>query len=167
LVTFDLPSVAQTGNRSVAELGDCKEPISPLAAVLLQATDYYPFGKSFENKNVTKNRYLYNRKKLQDQVIGGTQFGWYDYGARFYDPELGVFHTMDPLAERFSFQSPFAYAANNPIIYIDKDGKGPLLGFLIGAGAEYGVQVIKNFRSGHGWNSFGHIYLIQKLLLQD
>ena len=126
------------------------------APVLAQATDYYPFGKSFENNNVTKNRYLYNGKELQDQVIGGTPFGWYDYGARFYDPELGVFHTMDPLAERFSFQSPFAYAANNPIIYIDKDGKGPLLGFLIGAGAEYGVQVIKNFRSGHGWNSFGH-----------
>jgi len=95
--------------------------------VLAQATDYYPFGKSFEHVNVAQNRYLYNGKELQDQAIGGTPFGWYDYGARFYDPELGIFHTVDPLAERFSFQSPFAYAANNPILYIDKNGENPAL----------------------------------------
>lgn len=50
---------------------------------------------------------------------------WYDYGARFYDPGLGRFHTLDPLADTFCIQSPFAYAANNPIRYIDWMGLGP------------------------------------------
>jgi RHS repeat-associated protein len=61
------------------------------------------------------NNYLYNGKEQQ------TDFGihWYDYGARFYDPQLGRFHTLDPLSESYSYQSPFVYAANNPIRFID------------------------------------------------
>ncbi|NOY49659.1 MAG: RHS repeat-associated core domain-containing protein [Chlorobi bacterium] len=61
------------------------------------------------------NNYKYNGKELQ------TDFGldWYDYGWRFYDPQLARFHTLDPLAEKYSFQSPFIYGANNPIRFID------------------------------------------------
>ena len=87
--------------------------------------EQYPLGRAFEHVNVAQDCYLYNSRELQDQAIGGTPFGWYDYGARFYDPELSVFHTMDPLAERFSFQSPFAYAANNPVRMTDFLGLGP------------------------------------------
>jgi len=123
LVRYDLPSVAQTGNRNVVELGDCKEPISPLVAGIEKATDYYPFGKSFENNDVPQNRYLYNGKELQDQVIGGTQFGWYDYGARFYDPEIGRWHVVDNKTEKYYNFTPYTYAANNPIIHIDPDGE--------------------------------------------
>ncbi len=48
-----------------------------------------------------------------------------DYGARFYDPAIARFTTIDPLAEDYTFQTPYAYAANNPIIYIDYMGMGP------------------------------------------
>ena len=44
---------------------------------------------------------------------------WYDYGFRFYDPQLARFHTIDPLTEKNHRNTPYAYAANNPIIYID------------------------------------------------
>jgi RHS repeat-associated protein len=85
-----------------------------------QSINYYPFGmrtaeinQSLLDYNNTK--YLYNGKELQDDF----DLDWYDYGWRFYDPQIGRFHTVDPLAERYSFQSPFVYAANNSIRFID------------------------------------------------
>lgn len=39
-----------------------------------------------------------------------------------YDPALARFHTIDPLASMYSGQSPYVYAANNPIRYIDYKG---------------------------------------------
>ena len=87
---------------------------------------------SFEHVNVAQNRYLYNGKELQDQAIGGTPFGWYDYGARFYDPELARWHTMDPLAEKYSEVSPYVYCLNNPIIFIDPDGSDVVVAFTGG-----------------------------------
>ncbi|MFW5758453.1 MAG: RHS repeat domain-containing protein [Bacteroidota bacterium] len=91
-----------------------------------QQIDYYPFGHMIyasdtQTPFAEDNRYLYNGKELQDD------FGldWYDYGARFYDGQVGRFYTLDPLAEKYSFQSPFAYAANNPILFIDFMGLGP------------------------------------------
>ncbi|RLD83078.1 MAG: hypothetical protein DRJ10_04200 [Bacteroidetes bacterium] len=90
--------------------------------VILQNAAYYPFGMEIEglssNNTDPENRFMYNGKELQDDL----DLNWHDYGARFYDAQLGRFHTQDAYAEKYVFMSPYQYAANNPINLIDVNG---------------------------------------------
>ena len=82
-----------------------------------ETNHYYPFGGVFACSNNVQ-AYKYNGKEL-DTKKG---LNWYDYGAREYDAALGVFTSVDPLAEKYPGISPYAYCANNPIRYIDPTG---------------------------------------------
>jgi RHS repeat-associated protein len=98
--------------------------LSPLAfgVGMDQATDYYPYGKSFDSMNVSKNPYLYNGKELQAQVMAGTHFDWYNHGARFYDPVLGLWHSVDPLLEDMHYETSYGFCGGNPVSAVDMDG---------------------------------------------
>ncbi|WP_461639617.1 DUF6443 domain-containing protein [Labilibaculum euxinus] len=117
----------------------------------LQEQHYYPFGMQMGGlswESGTTNKYKYNGKEYQEET------GWLDYGARMYDASLGRFHTVDPLAEKYSFQSPFAYAANNPILYVDYKGLGPWDYFRgAGIGVGYGAVGTWDFFTSDMWKS--------------
>ena len=75
-----------------------------------------------------------------------------DYGARWYDAAAARFWSVDPKSEYFQFQSPCVYAANDPILFVDENGENPIVGALIGATTEIGLQIIGNAITGQKWN---------------
>jgi len=67
------------------------------------------------------NRYQYNGKELTSDL----GLNWNDYGARWYDPAIGRWNAVDPLAETMSAWSPYNYTYNNPIKFTDPTGLAP------------------------------------------
>ncbi|GGP06310.1 hypothetical protein GCM10010992_26010 [Cloacibacterium rupense] len=100
---------------------------------IVEENNYYPFGLKHEGYNSLagnpKYQYKYNGKELQET-------GMYDYGARFYMPDIGRWGVVDPLAEKYSNLSSYNYCANNPIIFVDTDGRRII--FVPGLGYEKG-----------------------------
>ena len=92
------------------------------SGTVVQKNHYYPFGMAFAETPVAeqgKQPYKYNGKEL-DRMHELYQ---YDYSARYYDPAIAQFTTIDPLAEKYYNTSPYVYCKNNPINRIDPDGR--------------------------------------------
>jgi RHS repeat-associated protein len=92
-------------------------------ADMKQINHYYPFGMAMEGDwngagRNNNNQYLYNGKQYNDDL----GMGWYDYGARWYDPSIARWSAIDPKSEKFNAYSPYNYTLNNPIRFIDPDG---------------------------------------------
>ncbi len=86
-----------------------------------QVNHYYPFGGLFGDSQelVSNQSHKYNGKEL-DRMYG---LDLYDYHKRMYDSMSGRFPTMDPLSEMYYDISPYAYCNNNPVRYVDPDGR--------------------------------------------
>jgi RHS repeat-associated protein len=88
---------------------------------LVQHVEYVPFGEIFVEERASASSwqtpYLFNAKELDDET------GLYYYGARYYDPRASVWLSVDPLAEKYPNVGSYVYCSNNPVIFIDPDGK--------------------------------------------
>ncbi len=90
--------------------------------------DYSPFGltfNSFKREGELENNFLFSGKERQDEL----GIDWYDYGARMFAPDIARWNGVDASAENYVNQSPYHYAGNNPVKFVDFDGN------------DYGVKV--------------------------
>ncbi|OOG76498.1 RHS repeat domain-containing protein [Algoriphagus sp. A40] len=89
---------------------------------VLSRTDYYPFGLEMTGKTERNTyRYGFNGKEKDPSGQWSNQ-SHYDYGFRIYNPTIGKFLSVDPLAKEFPWNSSYAFAENDVIRNVDLDG---------------------------------------------
>lgn len=110
-------------------------PVAPI----YQENHYDPFGLNLvgiETNGNPNNRFQYNGKEKQDDF----GLNWLDYGARMYDAQLGRWNSMDPLADQMRRHSPYNYAFDNPIRFLDPDGMRPMSTYQESPPNEYEIN---------------------------
>lgn len=133
------------------------DPNKPKEDEILGSYHYYPFGLQWDTYNDAgdeldyiwdgqsdiNNKYTYNGK----ESIKDIGLNWSDYGARWYQPEIGRFMSVDPLADMYPSISSYAYVLNNPVNAIDPDGR--LVIFVNGYHQGFaGVFGMNNYKYG-------------------
>jgi RHS repeat-associated protein len=118
---------------------------------IIQYNEYYPFGlqsdASWTRKEAVENDYLFNSGSELNTTIG-----WYETGTRNYDPSLGRFMAVDPMAAKYSSVSAYHYSGNNPVMLTDPTGADYWNG--------YGYEAMSpNYGWGYGpsyWGDYGY-----------
>ena len=93
--------------------------ITNLDGEVAQHIEYVPFGEVFieERNNTWNTPYLFNAKEFDEET------GMYYYGARYYEPRLSLWMSVDPLTEKYAGLSGYVYTIDNPVKLIDVDGR--------------------------------------------
>jgi RHS repeat-associated protein len=123
-VNYDLPN--HLGNVLVT-ISDKKIGVSGngttndyYKANVIAANDYYPFGLDMPGRNYGQSgRFGFNGKERDNDI---QSLAVYDYGFRIYNPAIGRFLSVDPLAESYPWYTPYQFAGNKPIWAVDLDG---------------------------------------------
>jgi RHS repeat-associated protein len=102
---------------------------------IIEENNYYPFGLKHKGYNTyvssSGNSVAQKRKFGGNELQEELNLNWYDITARNYDPALGRWMNIDPLAQKMPTHSPYNYAFNNPINFIDEDGEAPIPAWVI------------------------------------
>ena len=123
--------VSQSSGQSPSWFDDLKITVKRaqtekvLIADVQSHQDYYAFGMQMPGRSYTGEgyRYGFNGHEKDDEIKGsGNHYSFGDYG---YDPRLGRRWRPDPLVRKYPSISSYAGFGNNPIYYVDEDGRDP------------------------------------------
>jgi RHS repeat-associated protein len=127
-----------------------------------QHLQYLPFGEPFiEQRSVTEYYTPYTFSAKERDLETGYSY----FGARYYDAGLSIWlsacaersRSMDPMADKFPNESPYMYVSNNPILYIDPDGREKIYGFDRNNPANAGRLIrFRNYRDDNAIYIFSH-----------
>ena len=97
--------------------------ITNLDGEVAQHIEYVPFGEVFieERNNTWNTPYLFNAKEFDEET------GMYYYGARYYEPRLSLWISVDPMEEKYPNIGGYVYCVNNPVKFVDLDGRDWIL----------------------------------------
>ncbi|MBK9354132.1 MAG: RHS repeat-associated core domain-containing protein [Bacteroidetes bacterium] len=114
------------------------------ATEILEENTYYPYGleQSGLMNAISSNTspYQYSGKEM----LAFNGYNMNDYGARYYDAALGRWNVMDELSEKYHSYSPYNFVLNNPLRYVDPDGKGVNGGFSVTNNSNQETTLIGN-----------------------
>ncbi len=114
-----------------------------------EINSYYPSGALLSAPVPDTQPHKYSGKERINEL----GLGWYDFGARHYDPVLMRWHSSDVWAEKAANVSPYAFCLNNPVNFVDSDGKFPEIIwdlFSIGIGVK---SFADNVKAGNVWGA--------------
>jgi len=90
--------------------------------------DYDPWGLQLAGRSGisgnANDKFKFTGKERDKETVSSAAQGYDYFGARYYDSRIGRWMSVDPLAEKYPNLNAYNYTANNPIIFIDPDGKG-------------------------------------------
>ena len=94
--------------------------VTTAGGTVQQISHFYPFGGVFgESSGATLQRFKFTDKEQDFSILPG----WYDFGARYYDPVLCQWTGPDPLSGKYPAWSPYAYCGNSPYQFVDPNGR--------------------------------------------
>jgi RHS repeat-associated protein len=90
----------------------------------IQHLQYLPFGELRVDQHTTSwnSRYTFSAKEKDEES------GYGYFGARYYDSDLSIWLSVDPMSDKYPSLSPYAYVANNPVKLVDPNGKEVIIG---------------------------------------
>ena len=91
-------------------------------SVVVSASDYYPFGMAMAERTYSNSEYRYEFNGKENDTDFGNDQLIQDYGFRLYAPSVVRFFSVDPLSPSYPWYTPYQFAGNKPITFIDLDG---------------------------------------------
>ena len=150
-------SIQMVPNYHIADhLGSVRTIVNGSTGQVVETNDYYAFGGRWDRSGSLvdqSNRYRYNGK--EEQATFGTPYS--DYGARQYSSASGRWLAVDPLAEKYYSISPYAFCNNNPVNFVDHDGKAiDIIADVVSIGCGI-YNLAQNIKAGNTKAAWGDV----------